>query len=158
MSHQLPAIVDPTPASLDPSRVACCHGRLKRRRPIFWLSWACVVFAVVGCRPQASDTPDVTIDLSFAPSPPAVGTATVNARLTNVNGQPLSGAKFELEGNMNHAGMKPSFAELTESAPGIYAGELEFTMGGDWFVLATVTLEDGSRLERKIDVPGVAIP
>ncbi len=66
--------------------------------------------------------------------------------------------RVAIEGNMNHAGMKPSFAELTERGAGVYDGDLEFTMGGDWFILVTATLPDGSQLERKVDVKGVAVP
>jgi hypothetical protein len=56
---------------------------------------------------------------------------------------------------MNHAGMVPEFAQAREMAPGRYQGDLEFTMGGDWFILVRAKLPDGRALERKIDVPGV---
>ena len=121
-----------------------------------WLTLLLALFVTVGCRPAASDEPSVELQLRFEPSPPEVGQVRATATLRAVDGQPLKGAKIALEGNMNHAGMKPSFAVLAERDPGVYTGELEFTMGGDWFVLATVTLADGSRVERQIDVPGVA--
>jgi hypothetical protein len=60
-----------------------------------------------------------------------------------------------VEGNMNHAGMRPSFADLHETEPGRYTGTLRFTMGGDWFLLVQATLPDGNQVEQKIDVPGV---
>ena len=62
---------------------------------------------------------------------------------------------MKLEGNMNHAGMTPVFADARETEPGKYEAALEFTMGGDWFVLVNVTLADGRKLSRKVDVRGV---
>jgi hypothetical protein len=56
---------------------------------------------------------------------------------------------------MNHAGMRPVFADAKEVEPGKYEATLELTMGGDWFVLITGTLPDGRKLHRKVDVPGV---
>ncbi len=108
-----------------------------------------------GCRKSASDTAAIKVDLTFAPSPPTVGKISATLTLAGKNNQPLSNVEVRLEGNMNHAGMKPSFADLSEEAPGRYVGTLDFTMGGDWFVLVTARLPDGGRLERKIDVLGV---
>jgi hypothetical protein len=75
--------------------------------------------------------------------------------LHDANGLPISGAQVELEGNMNHAGMVPVFAEASEVAPGRYRAGMEFTMGGDWFILVRADLPDGRSMERKVDVPGV---
>lgn len=96
------------------------------------------------------------MQLDITPQPPQVGPAAVTLTLTDASGAPLTAADVKLEGNMNHAGMKPVFSDLEETAPGQYQGTLEFTMGGDWFVLVTGQLPDGSRLNGKIDVPGVA--
>jgi hypothetical protein len=78
--------------------------------------------------------------------------------LSDAGGQPISGATVEIEGNMSHAGMAPVFAQAIEKEPGQYEAPLEFTMGGDWFILAKVTLPDGRHLERQINLPGVASP
>jgi hypothetical protein len=51
--------------------------------------------------------------------------------------------------------MVPVFAPALETAPGRYQAALEFTMGGDWFILVRAELPDGRTMERKIDVPGV---
>ncbi len=75
--------------------------------------------------------------------------------LTGDDGQPLTGAQVELEGNMTHAGMVPVLATAAEVEPGQYRAELEFTMGGDWFILVRATLADGRSLEEQVDVPGV---
>lgn len=110
---------------------------------------------LAACRPATSDVPGAQVDLAWDPAPPAVGQAQVSLRLLDAAGKPLPGGNVRLEGNMNHAGMKPSFGELTEVEPGRYTGTLEFTMGGDWFVLVTATFPDGTSLERKVDVAGV---
>ncbi len=120
------------------------------------VSVALVVFS--GCRQGADDTADIAVKLDLDPSPPIVGKADVTLALSDEDNEPLSGAEVRLEGNMNHAGMVPTFADLREESPGRYVGELDFTMGGDWFILVTAQLPDGGRLERKIDVPGVKAP
>lgn len=118
---------------------------------------ALALLVATGCqraRPSP-DAGDVKLDFTLQPDPPAVGPATARLHLTDPDGQPISGATFKLEGNMNHAGMVPVFAEAREVGPGRYQATLDLTMGGDWFVLVTGTLPDGRSLKRKIDVPGV---
>ena len=114
-----------------------------------------VTTVLAGCGPAESETANVKVDLAFNPSSPQAGDVDVSLQLAEPGGAPLAGAEVRLEGNMNHAGMKPSFADLEEVEPGRYAGTLDFTMGGDWFVLVTAKMPDGNRMERKIDVPGV---
>lgn len=114
-----------------------------------------VAMVAVGCNSSTSIHDDFQVDLTFQPSPPVVGDIELNLKLADANGSSLSGANVKLEGNMNHAGMKPSFAELSETEPGRYTGTMELTMGGDWFILVTATTADGTTLERKIDLPGV---
>jgi hypothetical protein len=110
---------------------------------------------LAGCGRGGKDLPDVGVDLAIEPEPPQLGPATLTVTLTDADGQPIAGAAVELEGNMNHAGMVPVFATATEVATGQYQADLEFTMGGDWFILVRADLPDGRSMERKIDVPGV---
>jgi len=56
---------------------------------------------------------------------------------------------------MSHAGMSPGFAEAKEAEAGCYKAPREFQMAGDWVILLHVTLPDGNKLERQIDVRGV---
>jgi len=56
---------------------------------------------------------------------------------------------------MTHAGMAPVFGDAKETAPGHYQGQLTLNMGGDWVVLAHITLANGKRVEKQIDVSGV---
>lgn len=91
----------------------------------------------------------------ISPQPPGIGPATVTLKVTNDKGQAIAGAKINLEGSMTHAGMVPVFAEAVEVAPGRYQAPLEFTMSGDWVLLINLTLQDGRKLQRQVDVKGV---
>lgn len=113
------------------------------------------MFLLSGCQAPTADTSSTQVDLTMEPAEPVVGSSLLSIRLADADGKLMQGASVRVEGNMNHAGMKPSFADLTESEPGEYSGTLEFTMGGDWFLLVTATRPDGSSIERQIDVPGV---
>lgn len=109
----------------------------------------------IACRQSDTDAADIRIDVTLTTSPPRVGASGIEIGLSNGRGEPVSGAVVQVEGNMNHAGMRPSFASLTESSPGRHSGSIEFTMGGDWFLIVEARLPDGRRARRQIDVPGV---
>lgn len=119
-----------------------------------WLGQV-LLLALVSCGRGGQDQPDVAVELAIEPDPPRIGPATVTVTLHDAGGQPIRGAVVRLEGNMNHAGMVPVFADSAEVAPGRYRAEIEFTMGGDWFILVHAELPDGRSLERQVDVPGV---
>lgn len=126
------------------------------KKQLLLVIFGITLLLVTGCRRgQTSDISDIGLDLSISPDPPTTGPAAVVIQLTDEAGQPLAGAKVELEGNMSHAGMTPVFSQAEEVEPGQYEAPLEFTMGGDWFILVKVTLPDGRQLERQVDVPGV---
>ncbi len=127
-----------------------------KTRPVLWLILALLLLLLTGCRRAGPEQgSEVGVNLTFSPNPPQVGQVRVVVSLTDAAGQPLTGAQVELEGNMTHAGMAPSLAQAVETAPGRYEAPLEFGMAGDWFILAHVTLPDGRKLERQVDVPGV---
>jgi YtkA-like len=108
-----------------------------------------------GCH-KTSETPtDIVIEHKIAPDPPRTGSATITLKLADSAGKPISGARINLEGNMSHPGMRPVFSEAREAEPGRYEAALEFTMRGDWFILFHITLPDGRKLEKQIDVKGV---
>jgi YtkA-like len=106
-----------------------------------------------GCAAPVDD--GLAIDLRVSPNPPKVGLAKVSLTLTDADGKPATGATLSLEGNMAHAGMKPVFAEAREESGGRYTADLEFTMGGDWFILVTGKLADGKVIRKKVDIKGV---
>lgn len=114
-----------------------------------------MTFAASGCARGDDAAPAAQVDVAIDPSPPTVGDAALSVTLTDAAGAPLSGATVKVEGNMNHAGMKPSFATLTEADPGTYTGTLRFTMAGDWFLLIDATLADARTTRHKVDVKGV---
>ena len=127
-----------------------------------WVQATCRCFLVLlllpglsGCARGGSSLSDVQVELAVEPQPPQVGPAVVLVTLTGSGGQPIAGARVELEGNMTHAGMVPVLAPAVEIEPGRYRAELEFTMGGDWFILVRAGLADGRSLEEQVDVPGV---
>ena len=76
-------------------------------------------------------------------------------KLADSAGKPINGARINLEGNMSHPGMRPVFSEAREIESGRYEAPLEFTMRGDWFILFHITLPDGRKLQKQIDVKGV---
>ncbi|HSG70456.1 MAG TPA: FixH family protein [Planctomycetaceae bacterium] len=130
----------------------------KRLEPLWPL---CLLLAMTaacflsGCNSEPSTAPEIKVTLELSPDPPETGQADVVVRLTDTANQPVGGAKLKLEGNMNHAGMKPSFSTLKEAEHGTYEGKLDFTMGGDWFVIVSAELPDGSKVDQKVDIPGV---
>jgi hypothetical protein len=122
-----------------------------------WLLGALLLLALAACGRGSNDLPDVAVELVVSPEPPQIGPATITVTLHDAGGEPIHGAEVELEGNMSHAGMTPVFADASEVTPGRYQADLEFTMGGDWFILVRATLPGGRSLERTIDVPGVDV-
>jgi len=126
-----------------------------RRVGLAWVVLAWVVLAgVVACSPQGAEPDDVDYELRIDPAPPVQGEVSLSLRVSDPDG-PLGGARVEIEGNMSHAGMKPSFASLSEVEPGLYEGDFVFTMGGDWFLIVSVETGDGRSLRHVIEVPGV---
>jgi hypothetical protein len=104
--------------------------------------------------PDPTDAISVTWTLD--PSPPVVGTPIV-ARVTlrDREQKPLNGARLRLEGLMSHAGMAPVMAALSPHGEGVYEAPLQFTMAGDWILLVTGELADGSPVKKQIEVAGV---
>ncbi len=109
------------------------------------------------CAPTGDAGDGASVVFRFEPATPVVGSDAIEVRLVDAAGEPLDGAVVAIEANMNHAGMTPTFADLVESPsrPGVYLGEIDFTMGGDWFLLLEASWPDGRRVQRTLDVPGV---
>ena len=53
---------------------------------------------------------------------------------------------------MTHPGMTPVVATVTPRGPDVYDAALDFTMAGDWMLIATVRLHDGRRA--RVACPG----
>ena len=116
-----------------------------------------LLILVYGCGKKEVAAPemDVKLQVQFSPNPPVLGENQLEITLTDAAGKPVQLGMIKVEGNMNHAGMKPVFAKLLENNPGKYAGTIEFSMGGDWFLLVTSEASPEGQLNKKIDVPGV---
>jgi hypothetical protein len=97
-------------------------------------------------------TPEIEIEMAVEPSPPATGDAVLLVRLHHPDGTPIENARIAVRGDMNHGGMVPVLGEAAEASDGIYRVPFEWTMGGDWIVTLTVTLEDGRQVERRFDM------
>jgi hypothetical protein len=113
------------------------------------------LFVSAGCRRPANVEHGISIVESIAPQPVRAQTETISFRLTNESHQPVAGARVQVEGDMSHPGMAPVFADALEIAPGDYRAPLNFSMGGDWEVLFHITLSDGHKVERQMNVTGV---
>jgi len=112
------------------------------------------VAGLISCRNQSAV--NITVTPEIAPRPPREGQVTIMLRVTEASGQPLTGARIKLEGNMSHAGMTPVFADAAELEPGRYRANMELSMAGDWIVLVHVTLPDGVKVDREFEIKGVA--
>ena len=113
------------------------------------------LFVLVFACQKTAKPPDIALQYEIAPQPPRIGATTIDLKLTDKNGAPVGGARVDLEGNMSHAGMAPLTGEAKEIQAGKYRGTLQLTMAGDWIVLVHVTLPDGQKLQRQIELRGV---
>ena len=97
----------------------------------------------------------VVVESQVLPRPSRVGPANIALKISDADAKPVTGARSELEGDMSHPGMAPVFGEAKEAQPGNYRGRLEFSMAGDWVILLHVTLANGEKLDRQLEVKGV---
>lgn len=111
------------------------------------LAACCAVVIAAGCGRGA---PDAAIAWSIEPPALIAGsTATVALTLTSGGGAPTTGAKLRLEAHMSHPGMPPAVADFVEREGGRYEARLQLGMAGDWMLVASGTLADGTRITRE---------
>jgi Cu(I)/Ag(I) efflux system membrane fusion protein len=75
------------------------------------------------------------VQVEVNPETPKVGRNKVSIWLKNKAGDPLSGATLKAVAVMPSMGSMPAMyapAEITETDPGLYEGEFEPSMGGEW--------------------------
>ena len=113
------------------------------------------LFVLVFACQKTAKPPDIAVQYEIAPQPPRAGATTIDLKLTDKNGGQVGGARVDLEGNMSHAGMAPVSGDAKEIETGKYRGTLQLTMAGDWIVLVHITLPDGQKLQRQIEINGV---
>ena len=86
-----------------------------------------------------------------------MGPATIEVGVKREDGTPVDKAEVVVRGDMVHSGMQPVIAQTKNVASGKYLTEdFRFTMAGDWIVTAQVTLPNGEKVEKTIDIKGVA--
>ena len=113
-------------------------------------------FLAGGCAaPSARRSPGIAIESQITPQPVRVGAATASLKPADGGEGAISGARIALEADMSHPGMSPAFGEAKEIAAGHYQGRVTFTMAGDWVLLLHITLPDGQKIERPINVGNV---
>ena len=98
--------------------------------------------------PSAFDAIEHEISLN----PMRLGSATIILKSSDASGKPVTGANRAIETDMSDAGMRPGVAQARQAEAGRYKASLEFQMTGAWVILLHVTLPDGKKLERQIDV------
>lgn len=131
--------------------------RVFRQGQAKWLTGiACAsTLLITGCARPAESTPAIKIEHAISPQPARVGPTAVTLKLSDDAGKTITGARIAIEADMSHPGMSPIFAEAKEIEPGRYEAHLVFQMAGDWLLLLHVTLPNGKKLERQIDVSGI---
>jgi len=130
------------------------------RRLARWAAFLWVVAAVsvlsAGCGriQQTTPTPNdgYTMTMTAQPSQPGIGDGTLVVTLRDPAGNPVTGTGLQVEGNMSHAGMKPSFGKVTGEDAGQYTVAIPWTMGGDWYVDIKATLVDGRVIARRFPI------
>jgi hypothetical protein len=127
----------------------------RRRDRILTAALVVCSIGLAGCgRSDPSETIRVTWTLD--PSPPLTSAPlVVHLTLRDAAHKPVSGARLRLEGVMSHPGMAPINAAVTDRGNGEYEAPLQFTMAGDWILLVTGELPNGTPFRKQIEINGV---
>ncbi len=119
---------------------------------------ALALIVLAGCRESAQATPtptqhDYVLAIHIDPEAPTLDDDTLLLiTLTDANGDPVPSATISVRGDMNHAGMMPVDAEGVTDEQGVAVIPFVWSMGGDWFVIATATLPDGTTITQRVDL------
>ena len=91
----------------------------------------------------------VTITLVTYPTPPVMGDVTIQFAVVDANGQPVTGADFDvIADHIDMSGMT-MHGKATEQSDGVYAITANFSMSGNWKLTVQVK-KDG--LDFKQDI------
>src|SRR4029077_18130084 len=82
--------------------------------------------------PPEKQVGDLLVAVSPASEPTTKGDSTIQVRLRDANGQPVTGAKVTFSYTMDMPGMRIEQSEAKEVGNGLYHGPARFTMGGPW--------------------------
>jgi hypothetical protein len=95
---------------------------------------------------------DVRVALSVDPASPAAGAdSAVRLTVRDRQSRPVQGARLSIEAHMSHPGMAPIVAVARETGEGIYIARIPFSMAGEWTLVASGVLADGSRLADHVE-------
>jgi hypothetical protein len=112
-----------------------------------------VAALLAGACGAPSSTDDVSSSWTLDPSTPTSREPMhLVLALRNRAGQPVRGAKLQMAAHMAQPGMAPLVTDAAEDAPGSYTATFQFTMSGDWTVVASGTLADGRRITRSAEL------
>jgi hypothetical protein len=111
--------------------------------------------AALGCGQDRSAGGQVDIAWSVASAPSTASDTAATITLRDPSGRPLSGARLRLEAQMDHPGMAAVVVPFVERTAGTYVASLQFSMAGDWILVASGELADGHRLTSQFAVAGV---
>ena len=94
--------------------------------------------------PRDASNPNLRLALDLTPTPPSsLDPTRFLVRVTDAQGQPVSGATVEVHLAMPGMDMGDDTVTTEADGSGAYAGMGRFTMSGDW--RATVTASAGGR-------------
>jgi hypothetical protein len=116
------------------------HGWPASRSRLLLLAFAVVAAfaASAAAETRSAKVNGMRLEVTSQPSQPATGTKTVYAvRVTDAAGKPLTGLKLTLLGRMAD-GMSVLAPLRATGEPGLYRGEVLFTMEGPWEVTVRV--------------------
>ena len=108
---------------------------------------------LAGCRqsPQGTSTSDLQLTLDTS-APFKLGQTELIVTLKDAQGNPIDDAKIEVQGDMTHAGMKPSLGSVDKGTQGQYKIPFDWSMGGDWVLTIKATLPDGRTASKRVEV------
>jgi len=119
---------------------------------LIWVS----VLALNGCSrvsQEAQRNDSINVEVVSPVFSPIVGTDELVLRVTDAqSGAPVSDAYLSVKGDMTHTGMVPVLSSAKTGIDGEYAIPFEWTMGGDWILTVTVSMPDGSLVERNFNL------
>lgn len=126
-----------------------------RLRFLVLLSLILSTAALAACNasPAAEAAPasaNISISLTTNPSPPKVGNVELLFKVLDRNGQPLSGADFDVIAD--HVDMKGMImhGKAADQGNGVYAITANFSMSGNWKLSVQVKKDE---LDEKLDIP-----
>ena len=68
-----------------------------------------LVAVLLSCHRPGAGGDGAQVEMKVIPQPPVVGTAEIEIFLRDEKGNPLEATRVEIEGNMTHPGMTPTF-------------------------------------------------